>query len=313
MGLLPEGLTEIARAAQLLPEKVQVAYEAAVLAAKQGDFSDQVANQIDRIIERKPDFKEALYLRGVVQEQRNHIAAAVRSWQGAYVQDEDYQPPYDELCRFIDENRKLLRNRGIAATIDKFSLPKNAREYLDLISSGEPVRPPPLGETSMKLLEGIWPEKAEVMRQMYSEDLHAHRVLAQERSVQRGMLENDVVALSELCIAAVEAKKHLQTAAVRTSQASSSRSARQLTTAERSQILDAEVRRYQKQGYALVARTDTTAQLSKKHEFSCCLALILVFLIIGILLYLLYYLTAKKEYLVYLEVDEYGRIHRTSN
>ena len=313
MGLLPEGLVEIRRAAQLLPEKVQVAYEAAALAAKQSDFSDEVADQINRTIERKPDFKEALFLRGVIQSQRNEMVDAVRSWQDAYELDQDYDRPYQALHKFNDSNRKLLRNPSIAATIDKFSLPQNARDYLDLIASGEPVRPPPLGETSMKVLEDIWPEKAKVMRQMYSEDLHDYRVLTQQRSVQRGALENDVVALSELCIAAVEAREYLNTAAVTSAQVFAPTSSRQLTIAERSQILDAEVRKYQKQGYALVARTDTTAQLSKKHEFSCCLALILVFLIIGILLYLLYYLTAKKEYLVYLEVDEYGRIHRTSN
>jgi tetratricopeptide (TPR) repeat protein len=311
MSLLPEGLAEVRRAAQLLPEKVQVAYEAVVLAAKQRDFSDEVMKQIDRVIERKPDFKEALYLRGVMQWERNQRRKAVKSWQQAYALDANYEPAHRELRRFIDENVDLLRNPAIAAKIDTSSLPLSARDYLRVISSDVPVKPAALGETSMKVLEDIWAEKASLMRQIYADNLRQYEKSVEKRNLELAVLEDDVIAISTLCIAAVDDRVRLDTAITTRGASSSGKSSRRLSVTERSRILDAEVQTYQRQGYSLIARTETTAQLSKKHEFSCCLAVILTLLIIGIILYLLYYLTAKKEQLLFLEVDEFGQVHRT--
>jgi tetratricopeptide (TPR) repeat protein len=313
LGLLSEGLIEIGRAAQLLPEKLQVAYEAVVLAAKQGDFSDEILNQLSRVIDRKPDFKEALYLKGVILKERKRFTDAVRVWQSAYRIDPDYAPPCDELQQFIQRNVKLLRNPSSTAsirTIRTYSLPQNAIDYLDLISSGEPLKPPPLGITSMRVLETVSQEKAKLMRKMYGDDLHQYEELMRRRSAELGALEEDVIALSELSIAAVKSRAQLSSAATTKPRSSSSGSARQLSVPERSRILDAEVQTYQKQGYTLITRTETTAQLSKEHEFSCCWAVILTLLVIGVL-YLLYYITTKKQNLLFLEVDKYGRIHKT--
>ncbi|HET6447303.1 MAG TPA: hypothetical protein VFI27_22300 [candidate division Zixibacteria bacterium] len=311
IGLLPEGLVEIKRAAQLLPEKVQIAYEAVAIAAKLGDFSEETLEQINRVIERKTEFKEALYLKGIILRELNRVITAVRSWQDAYKIDPNYKPAYQEIRRFIDENEKWLQNPAIFARLDESSLPKNARDYLDLEYSDDPIKPPLLGETSMKFLEDLWPEKAKVMRQMYADDLRQYEDLMDRRSLIQETLEADIIALSELCLGIYKARMQLKSAVATRTTATPTGSGRLLSIAERSRILDAEVKRYQKDGYSLVARTETTAQLSKEHEFSCCLAVILTFLIIGIILYLLYYLTAKKESLLFLEVNEYGQIKRT--
>ena len=78
-----------------------------------------------------------------------------------------------------------------------------------------------------------------------------------------------------------------------------------LSIEERSEILGREINRYVRQGYRVVSRTDTTAQLVKPKEFS------LFWAIIGFLfLYLLYYLSKKDETL-YLEVLPNGQIAKT--
>jgi tetratricopeptide (TPR) repeat protein len=318
LGFLPEGLVEIKRAAQLLPEKVQISYEAVALAAKQGDFSQDSLDQIDRVIERKPDFKEALYLKGIILRESGKLPAAARAMQDAYKLDENYVHAQMELKSFIQEKESLLRDPRIASSIPRKGLPQNAVDYLHVITTAIPVPPPRLGKTSMTVLAAISGNKANLMRKMYSEDLRQYETAVDRRVKQTEALEEDFIALSELCIRATATGSRLarddrRRAALRPMAVASSEANYRLSIPERSAILDAEVQRYQKQGYMLVARTETTAQLSKKHEFDCCLAFFLVLIVIGIILYLLYYLVAKKEYLIFIEVDERGRIHRTSS
>lgn len=317
LGFLPEALVEIGRSAQLLPEKIQISYEAVVLAAKQGDFSQNTLNQINRVIERKPDFIEALYLKGVILEENNKSIEAARAWQEAYKLDNNYTPAQIELQSFVHDKESQLHNPRIASSIPRHRVPKKAIDYLETITGVEPVKPPPLGSTSMALLAAISQDKAESMRRMYLDDLHRYEAEMRQRAMEIEALEKDVIALSELCIVADETVENIVKADYRRSRMAASKAVpgggRQLSLAERSSILDAEVQRYQKQGYTLVSRTETTAQLSKQHEFDCCLAFFLVLIVIGIILYLLYYLTAKKEHLVFLEVDEFGRVHRSNS
>ncbi len=311
LGLLPEGLGQIKRAAELMPEKVQIAYEAVVLAAKQGDYSDDVLDQINRIIKRKPEFIEALYLLGVILGKRNQFVEAARVMQRAYKLDAKYEPSKKWLTVFISKNEDLFKNPAIVRSISKMPLPQNALNYLERIGSGGPVEPPPLGKTSMKILEAISPETAKRMWKMHSERLHRHEEINQHHSKELGILAEDLVTLSELSIAAYEARGILAASSMTRSPQTTANSGSQLSVAERSKILDVEVSQYQKQGFTLLSRTDTTAQLSKKNEFDFCLALFLVIIVIGIFIYLLYFLTAKKGNLVFIEVDEFGRIHKT--
>lgn len=313
LGLVPEGLIEIERAAQLLPEKVPISYEAAVLAAKEGDFSKGTLDQINRVVERKPDFKEGLYLKGVILSERGNSSAAAIAWQEAYRLDDNYVYAQMALKSFVREKESLLRNPRIASSIPKQGLPQNAVAYLRAVSSRKPVVPPRLGETSMAVLKPIWPNKADMMRKMYAKDLRQYEAKVHQRVKEIEALEEDVITLSELCIIADKTTDRL----VKEDQSKLALAAAQadiaLSLAERSAILDEEVQHYQRQGYTLVSRTETTAQLSTKHEFSCCLAVFLTFTFFGIIIYLLYYLTKTKEYLVFLEVDEWGRIHTTNS
>jgi hypothetical protein len=83
-----------------------------------------------------------------------------------------------------------------------------------------------------------------------------------------------------------------------------------LSDQERSQRLDAEVDRYVRAGFRVVSRTPTAAQLVKPKTFNMgCALLGFLFLLAGLVLYLLYYVS-KRDASVYLTVDEFGIIHR---
>lgn len=264
LGLLVEGLREIERARQLMPEKVHIAYEAVVVAVKQGDTSDKVLNQIDQVIGSKADFKEALFLKGVVLRKRGLVIEAARLWQAALELDNNYMPARQALQSFVNENKALLQNLTLADSIDKLAISKEVLTYIKLISSNGPGEPPPLGETSTKVLEAVLPQRAKAMRKMHALELERYEERQRRRRAAIAELEEDVISLSELVIVAAEARE-----AERGSQ-------RPLTTEERSRILDRVIGEYQRQGYSLIFRTETTAQLSKKRQFSCCLAFFLV-------------------------------------
>lgn len=83
-----------------------------------------------------------------------------------------------------------------------------------------------------------------------------------------------------------------------------------LDFARRRQILEKEVASYSRRGYRVVSQTDTTAQLVKPKQFSFLWATLWLFVFgIGLLVYLFYH-WSKKEEVVYLMVDEYGRVKR---
>ena len=83
-----------------------------------------------------------------------------------------------------------------------------------------------------------------------------------------------------------------------------------LTLDARKQILEREIVRYSKRGYRVVSRTDTTAQMVKPRQFGCLAATLWTLLFgVGLIFYLFYYL-AKKEDVIYLSVDERGRVSR---
>ena len=82
-----------------------------------------------------------------------------------------------------------------------------------------------------------------------------------------------------------------------------------LTIEERRQILEQEISKYVKQGWRVVSRTDTSAQLTRDKRASCLLALILaLFLLVPAILYLLLYRGTEG---IYIEVDEHGNVHAT--
>ena len=303
LGLLPEGITEIKKAADLLPEKVQIRYEAAALSAMVGIFNNEVLDEVNKVLARQPDFKQALYLKGVIQEELGNIPLAVRAWQQAYNLDQDYKPATFRLSHFTERERPylktptILRSLSVAANVDE-----NTRALLKQLSAPLPSSPPPLGKTSMRLLHSISLDTARRMRKIHTREVQAYQNDLSRRDLAWEELESDIIAVSDVCIVSYELRQRQPTPR--------KSGVRMLTVAERSAILEDAIQRYQKGGFHLVSRTDTSAQLYRPKQFSCCLAIILVFLVIGIILYLIYYLT-KKDDSVFLEVDEYGALRTT--
>lgn len=78
-------------------------------------------------------------------------------------------------------------------------------------------------------------------------------------------------------------------------------------------ILGGAIRSYTIKGYRVLDRTETTAQLIRDKKFSGLFALLwFLFFGIGIIIYLIYY-AAKRDTILWLEVDHQGHIHTTKS
>jgi hypothetical protein len=82
-------------------------------------------------------------------------------------------------------------------------------------------------------------------------------------------------------------------------------------TGMQSAVLDAEVAKYIRQGYRVISRTPTTAQLVKPKKLSLLWAIFwaIVGLGFGLLFYIAWYYI-KSDKTVYLTVDAQGRIRK---
>lgn len=81
-----------------------------------------------------------------------------------------------------------------------------------------------------------------------------------------------------------------------------------LSLEARTQRLSAEIAKYTRKGYRVQSQTAISAQLVKPKKFSFVFAFLWFLLLgVGLLIYLLYYL-AKRDKLVWIEVDETGRV-----
>ena len=72
--------------------------------------------------------------------------------------------------------------------------------------------------------------------------------------------------------------------------------------------LQNEVRKYTKRGWKIVSQTNTSCQLSRKKRPSALIAVLLLFLMI--LPGLIYIFWPRGEDLIYLFVDEKGRVSK---
>jgi len=87
-------------------------------------------------------------------------------------------------------------------------------------------------------------------------------------------------------------------------------SAEPLDPAARTALLTAEIQRQVRAGWQVVAQTPTTAQLTRKGSANGLITLIL--LLCAILPGILYALLARPTETLYVAVDEYGAISRTT-
>jgi hypothetical protein len=74
--------------------------------------------------------------------------------------------------------------------------------------------------------------------------------------------------------------------------------------------LEAEIARYTRQGYVIVNRTETSAQLKRRKHFSIWWAFfwLIVGLGAGLALYLAWYVFVKRDRVVFLHITPDGRV-----
>jgi hypothetical protein len=88
-------------------------------------------------------------------------------------------------------------------------------------------------------------------------------------------------------------------------------SAEPISELERTRRLDAAINEYLGRRYSVQFRTSTTAQLVRPKKFSAGWAILwLLVFIVGLFVYILYYL-GKRDERVYLQVDEFGSVRAT--
>lgn len=88
---------------------------------------------------------------------------------------------------------------------------------------------------------------------------------------------------------------------------------KELSIEERRKLLRYHIGFLVHHGYRVVSQTDTSAQLVKPKSFGCLWAS-LWFLVFGIgLLFYLFYYWAKKDRIIFISVDEYGKVIVTGN
>jgi len=169
LGLIPEGIAEIEIAADIMPEKVQLRYEAAALSAKQGNFDDVVLRDVNHVLETKPEYKEAHFLKGVILEKRGDFSQAVKAWQIAYQLDYSYEAAETKLLDFISGERPFLTMSAVHEVERAQPLKEDVVHNLELVGSNEPEMPAPLGKTSMSILRRLLPGVASSIDQIHNE------------------------------------------------------------------------------------------------------------------------------------------------
>lgn len=313
LGLLKEGMTELARAVALLPESDVVAYEAAAIAVTQGDVGDGVQREIDRIISRRPDFKEAIFLRGIVLQRSGKADEAVKAWQEAYTLDQTYAPAKRRLEAYIWINRILLTNSKVLDYLRTMALPNKERSYLKLLNWKGPERPQ---ESTQRggLFRIIAPSLAERRREVYAAQLQDHRELEKEFFRLTQAMEADVLGLSNLCLRARTANPELSRSVFESQSAATRSDGRPLSNEERAAVLDLQVQKMLRAEYQLKSYTDITAHGSKFRDGNCIteafLFIISMITVVGLILYIPYLISTLQKQHVFLEVDEYGNVKK---
>jgi hypothetical protein len=91
------------------------------------------------------------------------------------------------------------------------------------------------------------------------------------------------------------------------------RLARRLPARRRAALLQAEMDRYLRRGFRVLSQTPYSAQLVRPKQFSCLLATLGLLLFgVGLLVYLADY-GSRRDLQVFLTVDEYGQLRRTTH
>jgi tetratricopeptide (TPR) repeat protein len=303
LGLFSESLGELGKAAVLLPERYEVYYEIAVIAATQDLMSPaEISRYLNIALQKGLTNKSAWFLRGVINEKQGNMPEAVRNWQSAFKLDSEYQPSSDKLMAFIAEQRSGLSS--IVLKMDGLSAAATA--YLNTLRIPTPEEPPLLGRTSLELLRQISPRIVRRMKQTYANEVASYQAYISERQMAIQNIESDLLAFSSLCLLSYEAKQQEYQTTLAQQKADAEANA-PLAADDRRSILDGSVQNYLRKGFRFLSQTDTTTQLYRPARFpwSCSTKLLVV--ITGSLYYFICYVT-RKDVTIFLEVNSRGQV-----
>ena len=306
LGLLDESIEQIQKAAELMPEKAEIRYELAVILCQKGNPQDALGH-LDKAIARDETLSSALVLRGLVHETQGSVGRAVADWQAAFRLGDTIMGR-EHLEAFIRRHSST-----VSMYLDPKSVSGQLATYVRLLGTPDPVDPRPLGKMSMRILDAIWPAKADAMRSMYQARVAQFRQRLDDLVERREAMNEDVLGLSSLCVEAYHRMRQRAAEVQAQRQASTPRrtsSPPALSVDARRAILDRTIGGYSRHGYRVVSRADTAAQLIQPKKFSFWWALFwFLFFGIGILVYIFYYM-AKRDKMVYLEIDPRGQVVR---
>lgn len=209
-GLREQGIDELCRAAELLPEQHRIRYELALASTAGGDATAAI-DHLDRALKLAPELVPyrylEYYLQGVFANERQKVRVAVGHWIQAFRLDPAAPIARETLQQFVHEHQARLSQSIVAK---QPGLTPEQQEALNILSGraraatqrvpGAPRTPHPLGKTSMRLLRKYAPARAAALEQMYTERVAAHAAAVEQYEQRRHVL----TAQNETALAAHE-------------------------------------------------------------------------------------------------------------
>lgn len=192
--LRDQGIAELQRAADLLPEKHAILFELAVLLGTSGTYAravEQLAIALQMAPERRDYQFLHHYLHGAAAQAGHQVRTAVTSWTAAYQLAPEYGPAVRALTEFIAAHQAKL-TQPIARAVK--SLESADLEGLRILNSDPavqqtklpqaPRKPGDPGKISMSLLRKLAPARAVAIEHMHSERVMAFEAAVQTYTVQ---------------------------------------------------------------------------------------------------------------------------------
>lgn len=234
LGLSDQGLQELQRAGELLPEQHRISYEVACVQAVADDTASALSS-ITWALQQAPEERSYHYLHefllAAAPLERGDVWESVQYWVAAYRIAPEASPARDALQRFVAANEAKL-HQPVANKLS--GLTPAQQEALSLLNGrakattqripGAPGTPRPLGKTSMRLLRKYAPARADALEQMYTKRVAAHAAAVEQYEAQRQALttqndtaiaahaerlrqmRDDLPLLAELCASALQAE-----------------------------------------------------------------------------------------------------------
>ena len=230
--LFDQGIDELRKAAQLLPERQYLRFELAVVLKSAGRL-DAAREQAALALRAAPEARDYRYLDhfllGAAANERGELRAAITQWLAAYDVDPTLPLAADVLGQFVTSQAVKLTN-PIAHTLTGLSeRDTTALRLLNSTPNGQrdqgqraPRKPGELGRWSLGVLRKLSSARAAAVEQLHAEHLAAYRqrleeftaardvadaqlaTARQEWEVQVRGIRNDLPTMARLCLAVAE-------------------------------------------------------------------------------------------------------------